>query len=207
MTSGDEESAPSPQGPPHYPVSPKSRFEDANWQRFEASTAQPPARPAPQPRTLDSLPRNRYGTAGMMPVSQLALAFAVLAPTWFIMQVAFMVAYDGLLSMIGLMLASALMPIAAIAGAITIGLPLRLVPALNRWWAGNGRAYISIAAIAVGLVIAGCVKTVRQLGEVDGIPYDTFAPDPTLMCGGWLLLAFLLVNASLPLRWANRAGS
>jgi hypothetical protein len=142
-----------------------------------------------------------------MRVSQLGMAFAVLAPTWFILQMSLMVAYDGLLSMIGLVLVSIMIPIVAIVAAIAAGLPLRLVPAINRWWAGNGRTYVSIAAVAVGLVAAGLIKTVRQVGEVDGVSYNALTPDPILVCGGWFLLAFLLVNASLPLRWTNRVGS
>ncbi len=181
-------------------VNPKSHYEHANWQR----SSTPPPMP---PQTLGSLPRQRYVSAGMVPVGQLALACAVLAPTWFMMQMALMVVYDGLLSMIGLMLASVIVPVMAIVAAIIIGLPLRLIPALNRWWAGNGRAYISIAAVAVGLIAAGFVKTVRQRGEMDGIPYDALTPDPTLVCGGWLLLALLLVNASLPLRLTRESGS
>ena len=202
MTEHDATPTPGPQGPPRYPASPKSQNEDANRHRFVA----PPPLPVP-PQTLSTLPRERYGSTGMMPVGQLAVAFAVLAPSWFILQTSLMVAYDGLLSMIGLVLASLLMPAVAIIAAVTVGLPLRLVPALNRWWAGNGRAYISIAAIAVGLIAAGFVKTVRQRGEMDGIPYDALTPDATLVCGGWFLLALLLVNASLPLRWTNRTGS
>ncbi|MBT2588206.1 hypothetical protein [Arthrobacter sp. ISL-95] len=200
MTEHDSESTPAPQGPPRYPVSPKSHYEDANRQRF---VAPPPMRP----QTLGTLPRKHYGSTGIMPVGQLALAFAVLAPSWFILQASLMVDYDGLLSMIGVILTTVIMPIIAIVAAITVGLPLRLVPAINRWWAGNARTYVSIAAIAVGLIAAGFIKTVRQIGEMDGIPYDTVTPDPTLVCGGWFLLALLLVNASLPLRWTNRAGS
>ncbi|UKA49873.1 hypothetical protein LFT48_21010 [Arthrobacter sp. FW305-123] len=143
----------------------------------------------------------------MTPVAQLALTFALLAPSWFVLQTSLMAAYDGLLSMIGLALTSVIVPLMAIVASITVGLPLRFIPAVNRWWAGNARIYISIAAIAVGLIAAGLVKTVRQVGELDGIPYDATTPDPMLLCCGWLLLAFLLVNASLPLRWTRESGS
>ncbi|PRB43931.1 hypothetical protein CQ020_07775 [Arthrobacter sp. MYb23] len=202
MTEYEADPTPVPQGPPRYPVDPKSQYEHADRHRFVA----PPPLPEP-PQTLGTIRRKRYGSPVMAPAGQLALAFAVLAPSWLILQASLMVAYDGLLSMFGLMLASVIVPVVAIVAAITLGLPLRLIPALNRWWAGSGRAYISIAAISAGLIAAGFVKTVRQFGEMDGIPYDALTPDPTLVCGGWFLLALLLVNASLPLRWTNRASS
>jgi len=53
-------------------------------------------------------------------------------------------------------------------------------------------------------MVAGIVKTQRQVGILDGVAYDGVTPDPGLLCVGWFLLAFLLVNAALPLRWRRR---
>ena len=136
----------------------------------------------------------------MAPFGQLALAFAMLAPSWFVIQMSLAVTYDGLLSLVGLALSGLIMPAFTILGVVVLGLPVRLIPWVNRRWAGNGRVYVSIAAIAVGLVAAGFLTRVRQVGTEDGIDYDTLTPNPSLLCSGWFLLAFLLANATLSSR-------
>ena len=77
---------------------------------------------------------------------QLALAFAFLAPSWIMLQVATMVDYDGIGVIIGLVLGGLLVPAATISLAVMVGLPVRLIPPINRWWAGNGRIYVLVAA-------------------------------------------------------------
>ncbi|WP_223944243.1 hypothetical protein [Arthrobacter sp. StoSoilB20] len=187
-----------PVGPPRYPVVAERHHPQA--------TGQPLPQPgAPRPLTLRELPRERSGSTGLAPFSQLALAFAVLAPTWVSFQFSLMVGYDGLLSFIGLALSGLIIPPLAIVAAVVVGLPLRLIPAVNRWWSGNLRVYASLATITIGLMAAGFVMTVRQVGDLDGIAYDTVTPDPYLLCAGWLLAALLLVNASLPLRWSKKS--
>lgn len=178
----------------------QGRHPDANGQPLTQPTTV-------RPLTLGDLPRARYGITGLAPFSQLALAFALLAPAWVTFQLSLMVGYDGLLSVIGPVLGGFIIPPLVIVAAIVVGLPLRLIPVVSRWWAGNGRVYVSVATIAVSLIASGFIKTVRQVGEADGIAYDTVTPDPGLVYGGWLLMALLLVNASLPLRWTTRTNS
>ncbi|MFC9770292.1 MULTISPECIES: hypothetical protein [unclassified Pseudarthrobacter] len=113
------------------------------------------------------------------------------------------VAYDGLLSLVGLALSGLVVAAVAIVSLVVLGLPVRLIPWVNRRWAGNARAYAGLAAIAVGLVVAGFQMKVRQVGSENGIDYNVLIPDLSLLCAGWLLLGFLLVNASLPLRWTS----
>lgn len=135
---------------------------------------------------------------------QLGIALALLAPTWVMIQVSLTSDYDGLAGIVGFLLGGVIIPTLAIVAVIVLGLPVRLAPRLNRWWAGNGHAHTAIASVAVGLMVAGIVKTQRQVGILDGVAYDVVTPDPGLLCGGWFLLAFLLVNAALPLRWRRR---
>ncbi|MBT2532403.1 hypothetical protein J7E83_09730 [Arthrobacter sp. ISL-48] len=139
----------------------------------------------------------------MTPFGQLALAFAMLAPSWCVIQISLAVAYDGLLSLVGLVLSGLIMPAFTILGVVVLGVPIRLIPWVDRRWAGNGWVYASIAAIALGLMAAGFLTRVRQIGSGNGIDYDILTPDPSLLCSGWFLLAFVLVNASIPLRWTR----
>ena len=113
------------------------------------------------------------------------------------MPISLAVAYDGLLSLVGLALSGLIMPAVTILGVVVLGFPVRLIPWVNRRWAGNGRKYVPIAAIAVGLMTSGFLTGVRQVGTEDGIDYDTLTPDPSLLYSGWVLLAFLLANATL----------
>jgi len=77
---------------------------------------------------------------------QLGIAFALLAPTWVMIQMSLTSDYDGLAGIVGFLLGGVIIPTLAIVAVIVLGLP----------------------------------------------------------CVGWFLLAFLLVNAALPLRWRRR---
>lgn len=192
----DAEAANTLEGPPRYPVSPRTQYVDANWQHIVA--------PPTTPQTLASLPRTRHGGTGVAPFGQLALAFAMLAPSWGLIQMSLTVAYDGLPSMVGLALGSLMVPVLTILAVVVLGVPVRLIPWASRRWSGNGRLYVAIAVIGLGLMAAGSLVGVRQVGTENGIAYDTFTPEPSLLYSGWFLLAFLLVNASLPIRWTRR---
>lgn len=159
-------------------------------------------RPVP---TLRDLPRERYGSLRITRFGQLALAFAFLAPSWIMLQVATMVDYDGIGVIIGLVLGGILVPAATISLAVMVGLPLRLIPPINRWWAGNGRIYVLMAAAGLALIASGYLKPTPETLGPNGIDYIASAPDGGLLMGGWCVLAFLLVNASLPLRWPTNA--
>lgn len=117
----------------------------------------------------------------MAPFGQLALAFAILAPSWFVIQISLAVGYDGLMGLVGLALNGHIMPAFTILGVVVLGVPVRLIPWVNRRWAGNGRLYVSIAITAVGLMAAGFLTRVRQVGTENGIDYDTLTPDPSLL--------------------------
>ncbi|MDI2033753.1 hypothetical protein [Paenarthrobacter nitroguajacolicus] len=161
----------------------------------------PTERPA---MTLRDLPRERYGTTDMPRFGQLALAFAFLAPSWIILQVQTMADYDGIGVMFGLALGGLLVPAATISLAVMLGLPLRLIPPINRWWEGNGRIYVLTAAAGLALIASGFLNPTPEVVGPNGVDHIASAPDSGLIMGGWCVLAFLLVNASLPLRWPIR---
>ncbi|MDP9935610.1 hypothetical protein J2T11_001964 [Paenarthrobacter nicotinovorans] len=163
---------------------------------------EPPAeRPA---LTLRDVPRERYGSVGMTKFSQLAIAFAFLAPSWIILQVQTMADYDGIGATIGLVLGGVLVPAATIALAVMVGLPLRLIPPINRWWAGNGRVYVLMAAAGLAPIASAYMNPTPEILRPNGIDHIASTPDAGLLMGGWGVLAFLVVNASLPLRWPVR---
>ncbi|SDW58752.1 hypothetical protein SAMN04487912_103470 [Arthrobacter sp. cf158] len=152
--------------------------------------------------TLGDIPAVRYGATGLAKPSQLALAFALLVPSWIVFTMAATSReYDGVGSFIGWILGGIIAPPFAILIAVVLGLPLRLVPWINRWWAGNGRIYLLTAAAGLALIVAGYVKPVQESVTAGGTTSTAEIPDGGLLFAGWFVIAVLLVNASLPLRW------
>ncbi|WP_143054060.1 hypothetical protein [Arthrobacter sp. yr096] len=168
----------------------------AAWNQDDVSRPQGPA------VTLGDIPAVRYGATGLAKPSQLALAFALLAPSWIVFTMAATSReYDGVGSFIGWILGGIIAPPFAILIAVVLGLPLRLVPSINRWWAGNGRIYLLTAAAGLALIVAGYVKPVQESVTAGGTTSTAEIPDGGLLFAGWFVIAVLLVNASLPLRW------
>ncbi|WP_051420914.1 hypothetical protein [Paenarthrobacter nicotinovorans] len=132
----------------------------------------------------------------MAPISQLAIAYPFLAAMWLFTMMSASPGYEFLGSLLFLMF----WPGFAIGIAVAAGLPIRLNRRLSGWWLGNWGIYILIAAAGAGLLVVGYIKPERQVGEIDGAPYDVVIPDGGLLMAGCFLLTFLAVNAGLPSR-------
>lgn len=136
------------------------------------------------------------------PIKQLAIAYPILAVLWFVCMMSASPGYEFLGAVIFLMVG----PIFVMGAGLALGLPVRLNRRLSRWWLGNWRVYILIAAAGAALLISGFNVPERQVGTIDGIPFDVTTPHPGLLTAGCFVLTFLAVNASFPIRFSGRSG-
>ncbi|MET3935614.1 hypothetical protein [Arthrobacter sp. OAP107] len=92
-------------------------------------------------------------------------------------------------------------PLASMAVMVLLGLPLRLVPKLRRWWIANGE--ISVAGIIMGClaIAAAYVRGHQQEGTAEGRHYSAWIPDYPMLFAGWLVMAFFLTHVWFPPRW------
>ncbi|ELT42945.1 hypothetical protein G205_21349 [Arthrobacter nitrophenolicus] len=137
----------------------------------------------------------------MAPISQLAIAYPFLTVLWFVCIMLVSPIYEFLGAVILLVVG----PIFVMGVGVALGLPVRLNRRLSRWWLGNWRLYICIAAAGAGLLISGFNISERQVGTVDGIPFDVTTPHSGLVTAGCFVLTFLAVNASF--RFSGRSNT
>jgi hypothetical protein len=106
--------------------------------------------------------------------------------------------YDGLNSMVGIAIIAAVVTIPA----LIIGLPLRFIPPLRRWWFRSGTiSLLVIAAGALLLVIsfhAGSASTQSYRPEPHVPAVVGHFPDPSICIIGWVTLALGLAHVWFP---------
>ena len=131
------------------------------------------------------------GMPDMAPVSQLAIAYPFLAALWLVGVMSTSPGYEFVGTVIFLMIG----PTFIMGVAVALGLPLRLNRQLSLWWLGNWPTYFLMAAAGVGLLIAGFNTPERQVGTIDGLPFDVTTPHTGFVLTGCFTLTFLAVNA------------
>jgi hypothetical protein len=91
-------------------------------------------------------------------------------------------------------------PLVSMAAMVLLGLPIRRVPKLRRWWIANWE--VSIVGIILGClaVIASYLHGHPQEGWAEGHHYSAWAPDYPLLLAGWLMMSFFLTHAWFPAR-------
>ncbi|MFJ4220506.1 hypothetical protein [Curtobacterium luteum] len=88
--------------------------------------------------------------------------------------------------------------------ALAVGLPLRAIPLLRRWWLGHPA--VTLVAVGVSLIIAVLAWFVGEAGitrfpSFGGMPgYDAYVPDWRIAIAGWCLLAFTTAHGWWPTR-------
>jgi hypothetical protein len=89
--------------------------------------------------------------------------------------------------------------------AAFVGLPLRLVRPLWRWW--NAHPYVTLIGIAVGALAFALSLVFATPGvEIDpeiGYEYDVRTPVWWLFWTGWALIAFFLAHFPMDGRWRS----
>lgn len=176
--------------------------------------SQPPVGPA-MPGGREPSPGRRWQRVHQVPerghpfhperplrfTTQMVVAFAVLAITCARIMTTMVISSDGFRALLigGLITATA--PLITMAAMLIIGLPIRLIPTVRRWWIANGE--ISVAGIVLGCIaiIASYARGHQEEGQADGLAYSAWVPDYPWLLAGWLLMSFFLTHAWFPPRW------
>lgn len=105
----------------------------------------------------------------------------------------------------------AFVPIAVILGtvnwvaALIVGLPLRLVEPLWRWW--NAHPYVDLLGILTGALTFALALVFAtpgvEINSDEGYKYDVRTPVSWLFWTGWVLLTFCLAHFPMEGRWRS----
>lgn len=110
------------------------------------------------------------------------------------------VGYDGGLQVVGYALASALLTFSA----LVLGLPLRIVPLLRRWWVGHSRSMVVLFLTASGFLVLSYV-----VGDAGPVHYPAtefehavsgYAPDALVFWTAAGAVAFATMHLRPPRR-------
>lgn len=133
---------------------------------------------------------------------QAIFSIAALGTSAFVIILASDQPYEDMLSMIGWVFWSVLAAVITTSLMIVIGLPLRLVPVLRRWWRANGEVMLAGALLGLGIiVVAFSMGTPRRVEEPFEQEFVVFEPNGWLLLAGWLVFAFTCSHTLWPRRW------
>lgn len=120
-----------------------------------------------------------------------AVAVATLAGMW--------TEYDGMLTLIGMVVLPFLVAIPSAIVAFLIGLPIRLIPPIRRWWLRHGEYTLIGAATGFVIVMVGVVvvRTSSDAGSTDLQGWQVLA-------AGWAVFCLCAMHTVWPRRWIGR---
>lgn len=157
----------------------------------------------PSPRRLETL--NKLLTGGLTLLAQAVIASLVLMSVVIVVLVKTVITYDGIVSFIAWGLAVTLLPAVAVCVAVVIGLPVRLIPAVRRWWISNGEISVAGVLAGYGLTFYAFLSGNEESGVEGGIHYRVDIPNWDALLWGCCLLTFFITHLWIPARWRRRA--
>jgi hypothetical protein len=96
-------------------------------------------------------------------------------------------------------------------GVLLVGLPLRIIPPLRRFWIRHSVATLIAVAVSLAVVVLAWFvggAGMQHYPSFEGQPaFDSYAPDWPLSIVGWFALAFTTAHAWWPSRQASSLGS
>jgi hypothetical protein len=123
---------------------------------------------------------------------------ALVAGTFFYTVAVVMTVYDGILSMIFQPIMGGIFSTIAIVFLLIIGLPIRLNQKLNHWWSMHWWLSILLGTIGFISMILSWMPPFQITIYDDILKQNVQSFNPTLSCGGWLLLLFALLHFYFP---------
>ncbi len=122
------------------------------------------------------------------------IAVALCVGTFYYLIAMAMTVYDGILSLIGQPIMGGLVSLVAILLLLLVGLPLRLVAPVHRWWRQRWWLPLVLGAVGFAMMWASWLPEFRrQIYDPDlRTMADTF--HPVLAIGGWLLTLFAVLH-------------
>lgn len=107
---------------------------------------------------------------------------------------AMMTEYDGIVTMIGMVVVPVLLAVPSALTALVVGLPVRLIPVARRWWLAHGEVtVIGTAAGFVVLLVGVCVIAASGPGSS--------TPGMPILLVGWGLFCLSVIHVVWPRRW------
>jgi hypothetical protein len=124
----------------------------------------------------------------MNSIGQFFLAFLV---GWCVyMSATFATVYDGTQSLVKLTLLGLVVTSFALMPVFVVGLPIRLIDSVERWWRAHWWVAIAVAVVAVGMLYASWLPGNRSRYFDHNLDRAIDSPHPWLGIGGWLLVMF-----------------
>ncbi|MGO4652269.1 DUF805 domain-containing protein [Arthrobacter sp. 2RAF22] len=128
---------------------------------------------------------------------QVGVGYAILTPVLIVLLI------GGGGAPLGFLLAVALGPGLTMTVTSVIGLPIRLVPSIRRWWIRYGEIAMAGIVLSLALVAYGYAtghEATYPDPEVPGTITE-YEPDGAYVWPGWLLLTFFATHTWIPPRW------
>ena len=110
-----------------------------------------------------------------------------------------MTVYDGILSMIFQPIMGCIFSAIAVVVLLLVGLPIRVVPALNRIWKKYWWFSLILVGIAVGMMIFSWLPEYRAKVFDPELKHEVDSFNPRLSIGGWCVLLFAVLHFYPPI--------
>ena len=156
---------------------------------------------APPVRRSQLRELNMAMRGGQVFLRQAATAYLALMSVVIVVLVNIVISYDGALSLIAWALSATILPAMAVCIAAVVGSPIRLIPAVRRWWIRNGEISVAGLLAGWGFTVYSFLSSREESGFEEGIHYTARIPNWDALLLGWWLLAFFMTHLWLPARW------
>ncbi|WP_148286430.1 hypothetical protein [Microbacterium sp. B19] len=106
--------------------------------------------------------------------------------------------YDGIVTMIGMVVVPVLLAVPSALISLVVGLPVRVIPAARRWWLAHGEVTVigGAAGFVVLLVGVGVIAATGQESSAPGLP---------ILLVGWGIFCLSVIHFVWPRRWRRAA--
>lgn len=136
------------------------------------------------------------GNGWTLAVAQLAAAgilipFVAAASLW-----SMWTEYDGLLTIIGMVVLPVVVSMASVAAGLIVGLPIRLIPPVRRWWLSHGGATLGVACSGLAVVVLGTIL-VRTTADAGASEQSAWL----VLLVGWAVFCLGTLHLVWPKRW------
>lgn len=133
--------------------------------------------------------------------TQMAVAFVVLAMTGARITSTLLISPDSFRAILPGGLIVAAWTMVSMAAVVLIGLPIRLIPKVRRWWIENGEIGVSGIILGCVAIVASYIRGHAKEGTAHGMEHTAWIPDFPCLLAGWFAMSFFLTHVWFPLRW------
>lgn len=106
--------------------------------------------------------------------------------------------YDGIVTMIGMVVVPVLLAVPSALIALVAGLPVRLIPVARRWWLAHGE--VTVVGTAAGFIVL-----VVGVGVIAATGQESSTPGLPILLVGWGIFSLSVIHFVWPRRWRPAA--